>query len=188
MSNFLKVIGADKIPRPPKPRKGLQMAAAKRVTVAQRLKELESFLTPELKQKISNMHNIEGDILTFNDRVQAIQESLTPTEKLKELQDQCVKMVRRVNKAHGDLFRAKSEQEGVNKHLDAGIYKVSKNQDGFIVDYGSKFNRLVDEVADLKRSPYLKFSGWFSWERAFWILIGSQAVVLIAGLISKAVA
>lgn len=199
-----------------KPRKGLKMAKATKMSMevmiqslhrtteiqggminalTEKLADLQSndqiltrsitaageFLTPELRKKIDNMHNIEGDIITFNDRLQKIQEDMMPTEKIVEKMGELKKMFKRVNKAHGDLFRAKAEQEGVNDMLDQRISVVQKNSSEFIMDFSKKHNQLVTNLA---KNPWLKITGWLNYERAFWLLAGLWSSFILLKMVT----
>lgn len=163
------------------------MSAAKRVTVAQRLKDLEQFLTPELKKKIDNMHNIEGDIVTFNDRLQSMQDGLKPEAVLAEERAEIRKMVRRVNKTHGDIFKFKAEQEELNGFLKKNLQVVQDTAKKDIQWLAEKYNAFVGEFstkhnaldADFRDNKFIRVTSWFTYERAFWILFTALAFTAV---------
>jgi predicted nucleic acid-binding Zn-ribbon protein len=134
-----------------------------------RISDLEQILSSDFVKKVHNVHNIEGDVLTFNDRLMAIQNELTPTEKLKEMQDQCVKMVRRVNKTHGELFKARSLFEVQISNLSDSYLALTRK----VAEITDRSNKNFETAFTLIKNNNSKFNikSALTWRNAFVIAV-----------------
>lgn len=122
----------------------------------QRVAQLEAALSPEMQRKIADSHNIVGDVMAFNDRLAEIRESVKPQQELQEMHNQCVKMVRRINKTHGDLFKHRAEQLAFNDKFKTSHNNLAEQFQGAVKSINNNFSKQGAGLAELRNNPYLR--------------------------------
>jgi hypothetical protein len=122
----------------------------------QRVAQLEAALTPDMQRKIADSHNIVGDVMAFNDRLIEIQNTVKPQVDLQEMHDQCVKMVRRINKTHGDLFKHRAEQLVDNERSNKQFKVFADSHHSAVEKTNSNFATVLKDINSLKANPWLR--------------------------------
>lgn len=138
---------------------------------AEQISALQDKLTPEMEKKISHLHNIEGDIDTFNGKLQDLHDQLDLVKVVEAKQGELKNMFRKSNRANGDIFKRLNNLEGNQSNLLKGIeenegdiQKLVVTHNKFVADIGVKFNKLYDVVHE---SWQRKLANCFTWKNAF---------------------